>query len=107
MPPEDAMYLFSAPYYYGFANNRLQVLLIDWTSEHHEGWGIFKSQITLNDLYCIQAFCKQNLEVNVTSENVIQILEAADQIGSGEMKQHALSLITRNFAKVFFLVDFW
>ena len=25
MPPEDSLYLFSAPYFYGFANNRLQV----------------------------------------------------------------------------------
>ena len=25
MPPEDSLYLFSAPYYYGFNNNRLQV----------------------------------------------------------------------------------
>ena len=26
MPPEDSLYLFSAPYFYGFSNNRLQVL---------------------------------------------------------------------------------
>eukprot|EP00106_Octopus_bimaculoides_P006056 XP_014773498.1 PREDICTED: LOW QUALITY PROTEIN: leucine-zipper-like transcriptional regulator 1 [Octopus bimaculoides] len=25
MPPEDSLYLFSAPYFYGFTNNRLQV----------------------------------------------------------------------------------
>lgn len=25
MPPEDSLYLFSAPYYFGFTNNRLQV----------------------------------------------------------------------------------
>jgi len=25
MPPEDSLYLFSAPYFYGFNNNRLQV----------------------------------------------------------------------------------
>lgn len=45
MPPEDSLYLFSAPYFYGFTNNRLQ------------------------------AFCKQNLERNVTFENVIQVTE--------------------------------
>jgi len=28
MPPEDSLYLFSAPYYYGFTNNRLQVCLL-------------------------------------------------------------------------------
>jgi len=27
MPPEDSLYLFSAPYYYGFTNNRLQVTI--------------------------------------------------------------------------------
>lgn len=43
MPPEDSLYLFSAPYFYGFANNRLQ------------------------------AACKQNLERNVTTDNVIQV----------------------------------
>lgn len=36
-------YLFAAPYYYGFSNNRLQ------------------------------AYCKQNLEMNVTVENVLQV----------------------------------
>ena len=25
MPPEDSLYLFSAPFYYGFTNSRLQV----------------------------------------------------------------------------------
>jgi len=29
MPPEDSLYLFSAPYFYGFSNNRLQVLTTD------------------------------------------------------------------------------
>ncbi|KAF4516879.1 hypothetical protein B566_EDAN011223 [Ephemera danica] len=63
MPPEDSLYLFSAPYFYGFTNNRLQ------------------------------AFCKHNLEMNVTSENVIQILEAADRIQAHDMKKYALTLI--------------
>jgi hypothetical protein len=70
MPPEDSLYLFSAPYFYGFTNNRLQV------------------------------FCKQNLEMNVTFENVIQILEAADRIQAIDMKKHALSLIVQYFPKV-------
>ncbi|CAG7833679.1 unnamed protein product [Allacma fusca] len=70
MPPEDSLYLFSAPYYYGFTNNRLQ------------------------------AFCKQNLEMNVTFENVIQILEAASRIQAHDMKKYALNLITHNFPKV-------
>jgi len=70
MPPEDSMYLFSAPYYYGFTNNRLQ------------------------------SFCKQNLEMNVTFENVVQILEAASILQAHDMKKYALNLITHNFPKV-------
>ncbi|XP_063220243.1 leucine-zipper-like transcriptional regulator 1 isoform X2 [Bacillus rossius redtenbacheri] len=70
MPPEDSLYLFSAPYFYGFTNNRLQ------------------------------AFCKQNLEMNVTFENVIQILEAADRMQASDMKKYALNLIVHHFCKV-------
>lgn len=70
MPPEDSLYLFSAPFFYGFTNNRLQ------------------------------AFCKQNLEMNVTFENVIQILEAADRMQAIDMKKYALSMIVHHFAKV-------
>ncbi|KAF2894638.1 hypothetical protein ILUMI_11536 [Ignelater luminosus] len=70
MPPEDSLYLFSAPYFYGFTNNRLQ------------------------------AFCKQNLEMNVTFENVIQILEAADRMQATDMKKYALDLIVHHFTKV-------
>jgi hypothetical protein len=28
MPPEDSLYLFPAPYFYGFTNNRLQVRIL-------------------------------------------------------------------------------
>lgn len=70
MPPEDSLYLFSAPYFYGFTNNRLQ------------------------------AFCKQNLEMNVTFENVIQILEAADRMQATDMKKYALGIIVHYFTKV-------
>ncbi|XP_060077840.1 leucine-zipper-like transcriptional regulator 1 [Ylistrum balloti] len=70
MPPEDSLYLFPAPYFYGFSNNRLQ------------------------------AFCKHNLEKNVTVQNVVQILEAADKIQALDMKKHALNLIVHHFTKV-------
>ncbi|XP_012141205.1 leucine zipper like transcription regulator 1 isoform X2 [Megachile rotundata] len=70
MPPEDSLYLFTAPGFYGFTNNRLQ------------------------------AFCKQNLEMNVTFENVIQILEAADRMQAADMKKYALNLIVHHFTKV-------
>uniref|UniRef100_A0A8C5H8V4 BTB domain-containing protein n=1 Tax=Gouania willdenowi TaxID=441366 RepID=A0A8C5H8V4_GOUWI len=70
MPPEDSLYLFSAPYYYGFSNNRLQ------------------------------AYCKQNLEMNVTVENVLQILEAADKTQALDMKKHCLHIIVHQFIKV-------
>ncbi|XP_048352633.1 leucine-zipper-like transcriptional regulator 1 isoform X1 [Sphaerodactylus townsendi] len=70
MPPEDSLYLFAAPYYYGFYNNRLQ------------------------------AYCKQNLEMNVTVENVLQILEAADKTQALDMKRHCLYIIVHQFTKV-------
>uniref|UniRef100_G3P3Z4 Leucine zipper like post translational regulator 1 n=1 Tax=Gasterosteus aculeatus aculeatus TaxID=481459 RepID=G3P3Z4_GASAC len=70
MPPEDSLYLFAAPYYYGFSNNRLQ------------------------------AYCKQNLEMNVTVENVLQILEAADNTQALDMKNHCLHIIVHQFIKV-------
>ncbi|KAK5871420.1 hypothetical protein PBY51_004304 [Eleginops maclovinus] len=63
-------YLFAAPYYYGFSNNRLQ------------------------------AYCKQNLEMNVTVENVLQILEAADKTQALDMKKHCLHIIVHQFIKV-------
>lgn len=47
-----------------------------------------------------QAFCKHNLEMNVTSENVVQILEAAERIQAHDMKKYALTLIVQNFGKV-------
>lgn len=70
MPPEDSLYLFPAPFFYGFTNNRLQ------------------------------AYCKHNLEMNVTFQNVVQILEAADRIQATDMKKHALSIIVHHFPKV-------
>lgn len=70
MPPEDSLYLFSAPMFYGFTNNRLQ------------------------------AICKRNLELNVSTKNVFGILEAADGIGALEMKKRALNIICHNFVKV-------
>ena len=70
MPPEDSLYLFSAPSFYIFSNNRLQV------------------------------YCKLNLERNVTVENVIQILLAADKSQVQDMKKYALRMIVRHFAKV-------
>ena len=54
------------------------------------------------ELICIflQVFCKHNLERNVSSENVVQILEAADKSHTHDMKRYALNLIVKNFHKV-------
>ena len=48
----------------------------------------------------LQVFCKTNLERNVTVENVLQILEAADRSQAADMKKYALNLIVRYFSKV-------
>lgn len=71
MPPEDSLYLFSAPAYYGFTNNRLQ------------------------------AFCKQILETDVSHTNVFKILIAAERINAIEMKKHALDIIVANYKDLF------
>lgn len=70
MPPEDSLYLLSAPSFYIFTNSRLQ------------------------------EYCKHNLERNVTVDNVIQILEAADKGQVVDMKRHALKLIARHLRKL-------
>ncbi|EDW43756.1 leucine-zipper-like transcriptional regulator 1 homolog [Drosophila sechellia] len=70
MPPQDALYLFQAPCFYGLANNRLH------------------------------AFCKYSLENNITFENVLQTLEASDITKIYDIKEYALKLIVKDFAKV-------
>ncbi|XP_022913249.1 leucine-zipper-like transcriptional regulator 1 homolog [Onthophagus taurus] len=70
MPPEDSLYLFSAPLFYNFTNNRLQ------------------------------AFCKQNLEMNVNVDNMIQLFEAAHKMQTTDIKSYAKSLIVLNITKI-------
>ncbi|XP_049879416.1 leucine-zipper-like transcriptional regulator 1 homolog [Pectinophora gossypiella] len=70
MRTEDALYLFQAPIYYGFTNNRLQV------------------------------FCKHNLQSNVTPENVLAILQAADRMNAADIKEYALKMIVHHFGLV-------
>lgn len=60
-PKPEYRYLFAAPYYYGFSNNRLQ------------------------------AYCKQNLEMNVTVENVLQVKTSADRSPAPNDKQPAIN----------------
>lgn len=48
----------------------------------------------------LQTFCKYNLEHHISSDNVLQILEASDRMGVSDIKQHALRLIVRDFAQV-------
>jgi leucine-zipper-like transcriptional regulator 1 len=70
MPPEDSLYLFQAPCFYGFTNNRLQ------------------------------AYCKHNLENNITYDNVLQILEASDKMNVPDIKNHALRMVVQEFQQV-------
>lgn len=55
---------------------------------------LFKKNILL------QAFCKENLEMNVSPQNVLEILDAANSIQVVDMKNYALDLIVQNFAQV-------
>jgi len=68
--PEDALYIFSAPNYFGFNNLRLH------------------------------SFCKAILERDVKEENVLKILETADAIGVQVMKKHCLEMITARFPDI-------
>lgn len=70
MPTEDSLYLFQAPIYYGFTNNRLQV------------------------------FCKHNLQSNVSPDNVLAILQAADRMRTADIKEYALKMIVHHFGLV-------
>ncbi|XP_067636209.1 leucine-zipper-like transcriptional regulator 1 homolog [Eurosta solidaginis] len=70
MPPQDALYLFQAPCFYGLGNNRLA------------------------------SFCKYSLEHNITYENVLQTLEASDITKIYDIKDYALRLIVKDFTKV-------
>lgn len=45
--------------------------------------------------------------MNVTFENVIQILEAADKMLAFDMKKYSLNLIVHNFVKVIFILKFY
>ena len=67
MATEDALYIFSAPNFFGFANLQLH------------------------------AHCKASLEQNVCVDNVVSLLEASDSIDLKEMKDRCLSLITKHF----------
>ncbi|KAI5702743.1 hypothetical protein M8J75_003565 [Diaphorina citri] len=70
MPPEDSLYLFQAPLFYGFTNTRLQV------------------------------FCKDNLDRNVTKDNVLNILVAADKMAIPDVKALTLNVLVRNYPYV-------
>ena len=72
MPPEDSLFIFSAPNYFGFSNLQLH------------------------------SYCKVSLESNVSLSNVLEMLEASHGIDLQVMKQHCLRVIadSNNFQKV-------
>ena len=76
IPPEDALYIFSAPNFFGFSNARLH------------------------------SFCKAILEQSVNIDNVVPLLEVSDQILVDEMKDHCLALISTHFPTLIYQADF-
>ena len=70
MPPEDCLYVFSAPNFFGFTNLQLH------------------------------SHCKARLEQDVRKENVLPMLEAADNISMESMKTHCLKLIAEAFPSI-------
>ncbi len=67
MATEDALYIFSAPNFFGFSNLQLH------------------------------AHCKVLLEQNISLVNVVSLLKASDLIEMKEMKDQCLALMTRHF----------
>lgn len=68
--PEDALYIFSAPNFFGFTNSRL----------HNH--------------------CKASLERDIDQTNVLRILETADAINCQMMKKHCLDMIAAHFPNI-------
>lgn len=68
--PEDALYIFSAPNFFGFSSSHLHT------------------------------YCKEILEKNVTQENVLKMLETADTINLQVMKRHCLNIIATQFPDI-------
>ena len=66
MPPEDSLYIFSAPNFFGFSNSRLH------------------------------SYCKASLEKDVCVDNVLTMLEAANAIDMQVMKKHCFEMIATN-----------
>eukprot|EP00800_Vazella_pourtalesii_P008004 TRINITY_DN2127_c0_g1_i4.p1 TRINITY_DN2127_c0_g1~~TRINITY_DN2127_c0_g1_i4.p1 ORF type:complete len:635 (-),score=123.38 TRINITY_DN2127_c0_g1_i4:110-2014(-) len=74
--PEDSLYIFQAPNFFGFSNSRIQV------------------------------FCKEALEQRIVHENVINLLRISSEIGVEVVKKYTLNRIVANFNNVFDMVDF-
>lgn len=70
MPPEDSLYIFSAPNFFGFSNS------------------------------CLHSHCKSSLEKDVNEENVLKMLEAADDINLQLVKRHCLRMISKEFPTI-------
>ena len=70
MAPEDCLYIFSAPNFFGFTNLQLH------------------------------SHCKAKLEKDVNRDNVLPMLEAADNINMDVMKKHCLKLIAEAFSSI-------
>lgn len=75
-PPVDALYIFSAPNFFGFSSTRLH------------------------------SFCKTILEQSVNIDNVVILLEVSDLISVDEMKDHCLALISTHFPTLIYQADF-
>ena len=103
MPPEDSLYLYTASHFYSFTNNRLQVSS-DVNGSNADDEFLTMPDQTLknivNNQFTFQAFCKENLEMNVSPQNVLDILDAANTTNIVDMKTYALELVVQNFTQV-------
>lgn len=75
------------------------------TQDHnHYHLSLYNPGFTNNRL---QVFCKHNLQSNVSPENVLAILQAADRMRAADIKEYALKMITHHFGLVRIIVHLW
>jgi len=70
IPPESAVYLLNAPGYYGLHNERLRLL------------------------------CTSNMIQNINENNLLDVLQAADDVQANQLKEFILKTLVRKFTPV-------
>lgn len=98
MPPQDALYLFSASHYFQFSNLRLHIFCKQNLEANVSKNNVFDVNISFNP--SISYFINKKKYIYTYDKRFIQILEAADKIKDENMKSFALRIVRNNFQEV-------